>query len=306
MTLIESIDLWKIYRKGKREIEALKGVNVKISKNTITALLGRNGAGKTTFIRILGTQLLPTKGEAYILGHDVVREAGEVRKLIAVLPQEAQPPMFPSPYEYVKYVLVMRGESFSEADILAKKALEEMDIPQKYWDRSIWSLSGGYKRRVLLALLFAMNAEVIFLDEPSIGLDPIARSNIWNKILTFRKKGISIILTTHYMEEAYVLSDKVIVIHEGKLIGYDTPRRLVDSLPVKYKVIISNDCEDVEKYKIDAEIYARTGPPYVLYYKDIDTVMEISKALTYKDCNVKIEAVNLEDYLVIHTRGETN
>lgn len=303
MSVIETFDLWKIYSKGKKRIEALKGVSVKVGKNRITGLLGRNGAGKTTFIRILGTQLLPTSGEAYVMGYDVVKEANRVRSLIAVLPQEAQPLMFPSPLEYVKYVLVMRGEPFGEADASARKALEEMDIPRKYWNRSIWSLSGGYKRRVLLALLFAMDAEVVFLDEPSIGLDPIARNNLWGKITSFRKKGISIILTTHYMEEAYVLSDDVIVIHEGRVIGHDNPKALVDSLPVRYKAIISNECSDGMIQKLDADFVIGSSPPYILYYKDVETALEVSRALAYRGCNVKVEAVNLEDYLLLNAVG---
>lgn len=303
MLAAETVDMWKIYSRGAKRIEALRGVSVKINKNTITSLLGRNGAGKTTFIRILGTQLLPTKGEAYVLGYDVVREASLVRERIAVLPQEAQPLMFPSPLEYVKYVLVMRGMSLSDAEKQSKSALEEMGIPRRYWNRSVWSLSGGYRRRVLLALLFAMNAELVFLDEPSIGLDPIARRSLWNKILSFRKRGITIILTTHYMEEAYILSDYVIVIHEGKVIGYDTPRNLVENLPVKYKVIVLNDCAELSKLKLDADFTVGSSPPYTLYYKQIENALEISRSLNVKDCNIKIEPVNLEDYLIIKTSG---
>lgn len=301
MVIIETRDLWKIYMKNTKKIEALRGISVNIYKNTITGLLGRNGAGKTTFIRILGTQLLPTSGEAYVLGYDTVKEAGKIREKIAVLPQEAQPLMFPSPIEYIKYVLMMRGESINEADRQARNALEEMGIPKKYWDRSIWSLSGGFKRRVLLALLFAMNAELVFLDEPSIGLDPIARRSLWSKILAFRKKGITILLTTHYMEEAFVLSDYVIVIHEGKIIGYDTPKSLVDSLPVKYKLVVSNECPELNKSKLDAEIFIGSTPPYTLYYKEIENALETSRSLALKECNVKVEPVNLEDYLILST-----
>lgn len=301
MSAAETIDLWKIYTSERRKTVALREVTVKIGKNSITSLLGRNGAGKTTFIRILATQLLPSRGEAYVLGHDVVTEANVVREKIAVLPQEAQPIMFPSPLEYIKYVLTMRGESFSEAERRAKQALEEMSIPRKYWDRSIWSLSGGYRRRVLLALLFAANAELVFLDEPSIGLDPIARRSLWNKILSFRKMGVTIILTTHYMEEAYVLSDYTIVINEGKIIGYDTPKSLIDSLPVKYKVIVTRECAELDKVKLDADVALGSSPPYVFYFKQIENALDVSRLLTLKLCDVKVEPVDLEDYLIFST-----
>lgn len=303
MSAVESRLLRKVYHDGGKRVEALRGVSFEVRRGTITTILGPNGAGKTTLVRILATQLLPTDGKAFVLGYDVVEEASEVRRRIAVLPQEAQPLLFPSPLEFVKYMLAMRGASFGEAEGRARRALEEMGIPRKYWDRSTWALSGGYRRRVLLSYLIATDAEVVFMDEPSIGLDPIARRNLWSRILAFKGKGITILLTTHYMEEAYILSDELLLLHKGRLVGSGRPQELVNSLPVRYKVVVTNACElDVRRLDPDASVGTR--PPITLYYRSMQTALEVSRSLASRGCETKLEPVTLEDYFILKVGGE--
>ena len=302
--VLSAKDLWKIYVGGGRRVEALRGVNVVVEKGTITTLLGKNGAGKTTFLRIAATQLLPTKGEITIFGYDAVKDPWPIRERIAVVPQDARPLLFPSPLEYVQTVLVMRGFSFSDARLNAVRSLEEMEIPRELWNKSSWSLSGGMRRRVLLAAVLAADAELIFLDEPSIGLDPLARRGLWSKISKLREQGKTILLTTHYMEEAEVLSDKVILIHEGQIYLEGEPKKLVDTLKWKYKLEILNQCflDGVE----DIGYVFGDSPPFSIYVDDEEKVSNMIKILSRKGCKITVSQTTLEDVFVltVGTRGE--
>jgi ABC-2 type transport system ATP-binding protein len=297
---IESRGLWKIYDSNGRKIEALKGVDIRVEKGTITTILGRNGAGKTTFLRIAATQLLPTRGEIYVDGFDVIHDPWPVRERIAVIPQESRPLYFPSPLEYVKALLVMRGYSFAEADRRAREALETMSIPRDLWNRTIWSLSGGFKRRVLLAVMMGIDAEIVFLDEPSIGLDPLARRDLWSRISALRETGKTILLTTHYMEEAEALSDKVIILHQGRVIKEGAPRELVQKLGFKYKIEVTSQCQQNVLDSVGKRVGQR--PPIIIYpYTSVEEALE---TLTKNNCRSSVLPVSLEDVFLREVGGE--
>ncbi|MEM1619161.1 MAG: ABC transporter ATP-binding protein [Fervidicoccaceae archaeon] len=298
---IEAESLWKIYSRGRRPVEALRGITFNIESGSITALLGRNGAGKTTFLRIAATQLLPTRGTVRVLGHDVVDEVWRVRELIAMVPQDARPLGFPSPREYVKAVQVMRGESFAEAEKRAREVLEEMEVPRSLWNRSIWSLSGGMIRRVLLAAVLASDAPVLFLDEPSVGLDPLSRRRLWSKITKLKEGGRTVVLTTHYVEEAEALSDKVVMIHKGSLLAEGRPLDLVSSLGRKYKVEVRSKC-DVEALKSWGEVLG-SEPPIVVYVNGAADAAELVEELSSRGCAASMSPVTLEDFFLLSTRS---
>lgn len=298
--VLEAIDVWKVYRQGARKVTALRGVNLKIERGTITTLLGKNGAGKTTFLRIAATQLLPTKGTVRVFGFDVVREPWPIRERIAVIPQDAKPLLFPSPYEYVKTIQVMRGCGFGEAHRRTVEALEEMEIPREVWNRSLWSLSGGMRRRVLLAAVLAADADLVFLDEPSIGLDPIARRRLWSKIAKLREHGKTVLLTTHYMEEAEVLSDKVVLVHKGRVYLEGEPLQLVKSLLWKFKIEVTSACT-LDGLSEAGEI-ADTGPPYYIYARDSEQASSIMETLTKRGCRAVVAPVSLEDVFLLSVR----
>ena len=302
--VLEAVDVWKVYRQGTRKVTALRGVNLKIERGTITTLLGKNGAGKTTFLRIAATQLLPTKGTVRVFGYDVVKEPWPIRERIAVVPQDAKPLLFPSPYEYVKTIQVMRGCSFGEAHRRAVEALEEMEVPREAWSRSSWSLSGGMRRRVLLAAVLAADADLVFLDEPSIGLDPIARRRLWSKIAKLREHGKTVLLTTHYMEEAEVLSDKVVLIHKGRVYLEGEPSQLVRSLPWKFKIEVTSACS-LDGVTGMGEVID-TGPPYYIYVEDSAQASSVMEVLAKRGCRVVVAPVSLEDvfFLSIREREE--
>ncbi|BAB67556.1 MULTISPECIES: ABC transporter ATP-binding protein [Sulfurisphaera] len=226
--MIETINLTKIYKDGTIALD-----NVTFSSDVkILTLLGRNGAGKTTLTRILSTQLLPTKGEAYVEGYNVIKEAKKIRKIITSIPQEAQPVGMASPYEHLLMFLTAKGLSLSESERVAREALKEVGL-WEVKDKPSDELSGGMKRKIFVAMALAANSEVIFLDEPTTGLDPYSRTEIWSILKTMKGK---IILTTHYMEEAEELSDEVILLHKGRIIAMGSVTTLLEKLKDKVRV----------------------------------------------------------------------
>ncbi len=223
--MIRVKDLTKKYG----NIDALKGITIEIN-DKVTSIIGRNGAGKTTFIRILSTQLKPTSGSVNINGMDIDRDINKIRKIILSIPQEAQPVGIMTPLEHLELYLIARGYSLSEARREGRYALEELEM-EEFKDVPCDELSGGMKRKVFVAMALASKVDIVFLDEPTTGLDPLSRMEVWNSI---RKLDSNIILTTHYMEEASELSNKVIVFNEGQVVSQGTVRDLL--APFKNKV----------------------------------------------------------------------
>ncbi|MEM0020895.1 MAG: ABC transporter ATP-binding protein [Fervidicoccaceae archaeon] len=288
---IKAKSLWKIYNSKRNSITALKNLSLTMEKGKITTLLGRNGAGKTTFLRIAATQLLPTKGEIEVLGYDAISQPYEIRERIAVIPQDAKPLLFPSPIEYIVAVLTMRGFSFGEARIRAKEVLRELEFSEADMNKAAWDLSGGFQRRLLLAVVLAMNVELIMLDEPTIGLDPLARRDLWGKIALLKKKGKTILLTTHYMDEAEKLSDKVIIIHNGEKIIEGEPSSLLSNFKWKRKVEVLDECDRDMMMKF-GEVHG-SMPPYIIYLND-----DLESAISYlneRGCRAVGSVTTLED-----------
>jgi ABC-type multidrug transport system, ATPase component len=230
-------NLSKIYKdkRGKRS-SALKNVSLNLDINGIFTLIGRNGAGKTTFIRIVSTELLPTAGKVYLDGVDVVKNPKEIRERIAVIPQEAELIPWMTARENIYAYLLWRGFSFKEAKKRTNTIIFRFKL-EKYADKLPRKLSGGTKRKVLVALVISSNAKIIFLDEPTTGLDPISRKELWS-VLNDLKKEHLIILTTHYLEEAEELSDYIIILNKGKLVKSGTINDIRDAIGYPYAIKI--------------------------------------------------------------------
>ena len=215
MPVIEAYNLSKIY-KGT-SIPALDNVSLKIDQGQIFTLLGRNGAGKTTFVRICATPLLPTSGTLKVFGYDVISQAENIRKFISIVPQEGRPLRALTPWDHVYNWLKIRGENKAIAKVKTEKILRRFEL-YKVKDKPAMNLSGGMKQKVLVAMATAVNADLLFLDEPTIGLDPVSRRQVWTLIQDLKKEGKTILLTTHYMDEAETLSDKIVIIDNGKIV----------------------------------------------------------------------------------------
>lgn len=231
MGKLECQGLTKIYE-GKST--ALDNVNLSVETKGIFGLIGRNGAGKTTLIRILATELEPTRGVASINSLDIMKQTGKLREKIAIVPQEARTVRWMTPKQTVFSYLLWRGYSVKEANRLAAESLAKLGLTQ-YQDMLNTRLSGGTKRKVLIATVTASEAEIIFLDEPTTGLDPISRRELW-AILRELGKTRFIFLTTHYLEEAEQLADQIGVLKEGKLVALGTLQELRNSSPYQYSI----------------------------------------------------------------------
>ena len=211
---VEVDALSKVYKNGTK---ALQAMSLRAEKGRLLTVIGRNGAGKTTLVRVLTTQLLPSSGTARVLGLDVVSDHNKVKSHIALVPQEAQTNQSMSPWDYVYYLTRLEGVSAGEAKSRALDALEQVGL-QGMANKACYSLSGGEKRRAIVAAAIASGAEVLFLDEPTTGLDPIIRRQIWSSLRKMVEKGRTIVLTTHLMEEAEMISDEIAVVDHGSLV----------------------------------------------------------------------------------------
>jgi ABC-2 type transport system ATP-binding protein len=292
VSAVVSKGVWKRYRNG---VVALKGVSFSVEKGKLVALLGRNGAGKTTWVRIASTQLLPTQGTVEVLGLDVVADPWEVRELIAMVPQEGLPLDILTPFEFVYSYLLIRGYGRSEAKKLAREHLALLEL-EPYAKKTISELSGGLKRRVLVAAVLASGAEILFLDEPTIGLDPLARRSVWRALKEAERGGQTIILTTHYMDEAEFLADEVVIVHEGRVLFSGTIEEARRAVGHKLKVEVYGDLE-VEGY----EGLRLKG--VTVFYADeggVDDVLEKAMAGGYESV---VKPTSLED-LFIKLTGE--
>lgn len=273
---------------GGRDV--LRGVDLDVDYGVIATLLGPNGAGKTTLIRILTTELMPHGGDAYVAGFDVVRHASEVRRRIAVIPQDAKPISYMTPHEFVYSYLLLRGLPRNDAGKAARDSLEELGL----WElrnTPIYQLSGGMSRRVLVAAVLASSAEVIFLDEPTVGLDAASRRVVWNSLRRYSNDGATVFLTTHYIDEAEQISDVVYLIDNGLIISRGRPRELVERLPGKYVV----------EYPVSAGIDSciRIGSSCFSFVNSLDEV---------GDGAIRVSPKSLEHYVLVTIKswGEEN
>jgi len=211
--------------KSFNEHKAVNGVSFTIHKGEIFGLLGPNGAGKTTTIRILSTVLQPDRGDATVGGYSVRHKADAVRSLIGVCPQDLALYADLSAIDNLVFFGRMVGLNGKEARAQAMAHLELMRLVERAKGK-VDKFSGGMKRRVNLAIALMGHPELLFLDEPTVGIDPQSRNNIYETIEGLRNKGITILYTTHYMEEADRLCDRVAIMDGGQIIAMDTPYQL--------------------------------------------------------------------------------
>ncbi len=253
---LRSVDLRKTYvGKGAPPVEALSGVDLEVRRGERVALLGRNGAGKTTFLRIASTLLRPTSGTIEVFGLDADRLPERVRPYIAVVPQEGKPFFHLTPREQVYTYLRSRGLGRESAHARTDEALERMGLTE-FADRLSITLSGGQRQRTMVATVIATEAPLLFLDEPSIGMDPFARRSVWASFRALSGKGSTILLTTHYLDEAEALSDRLYIVERGKVIVNGTAEQLKRSVGGTLKVAIARGAREAEKFRSFGETVA--------------------------------------------------
>ncbi|MEM7117583.1 MAG: ATP-binding cassette domain-containing protein [Chloroflexota bacterium] len=225
---INAIEVTNLY-KSYGTVEVLKGINLQVAKGEILALLGPNGAGKTTTVRILATLLNFNKGSARVFGHDVNREADAVRQRISLTGQFASVDDELTGIENLIMIARLRGYSWAEAKLCALDLLRGFDLHDAA-TRLVKQYSGGMRRRLDIAASIVVAPDLLFLDEPTTGLDPRSRRAIWDVIRALRKSGTTILLTTQYLEEADELADRIVIINNGAIVANGTPTQLKTSI----------------------------------------------------------------------------
>ena len=217
-------DLSKVYDNG---FEALKKINLDIKKGEIIALLGPNGAGKTTLISIICGIVTPSSGKVTVEDFDIIDDYRETRSRIGLVPQELTLELFETVFNNVSYSRGLNGKKPNPKHI--EKILKDLSM----WDKKdlrLRQLSGGMKRRVLIAKALSHEPSILFLDEPTAGVDVELRRDMWKVVEDLRKTGVTIILTTHYIEEAEAIADRVAVINQGEIIVIDKKDELLKKM----------------------------------------------------------------------------
>ena len=291
MQRITCENLSKIYKDTSRK--ALDSVSFSVPNSGIFGLIGRNGAGKTTLVRILATELLPSSGSASINGFDVVNEAGEIRKHIAIVPQEARPIPWMTPHQTVLSYLLWRGFDYREAKAQAHEYLTLVGLHDKA-NALNRMLSGGMKRKLMVATVLASEADIIFLDEPTTGLDPLSRREFW-RLLKEICRDHFIFLTTHYLEEAEELASTIGILEQGQMKGVESldGLRALLKCPYSIRVDYSSDAEQILHSCTSQEI-RRRGSQLRLLTTEAEA-LAIARALLDRHQKVWMEPVSLED-----------
>jgi ABC-2 type transport system ATP-binding protein len=252
----EAIEV-RALRKRFGDVTALDGLDLHIEAGTVFGLLGPNGAGKTTLVRILATLLQPTSGRATVLGHDVVGEPLAVRRRIGLAGQFAAVDEELTGRENLELIGRLRRLGRADARQRANELLERFGLLDPA-DRRVSTYSGGMRRRLDLAMALIHAPEVLFLDEPTTGLDPVSRITLWEEVRRLRDEGTTVFLTTQYLEEADQLADRVGIINAGLIVAEGTPRELKAEVGRPHLDLTLSDGADLDRAR---EVLASFGDP---------------------------------------------
>jgi ABC-2 type transport system ATP-binding protein len=249
-TIISVKHLNKTYASG---FQALKNINLEINRGEIFALLGPNGAGKTTLISIICGIVNMSEGEILADGHNVIVDFREARSKIGLVPQELSTEMFESVWNTVNFSRGLYGKPKNHG--LIEKILKDLSLWDKR-DSMIMALSGGMKRRVMIAKALSHEPRILFLDEPTAGVDVELRRDMWEMVRGLRESGVTIILTTHYIEEAEVMADRIGIIHQGEIIMVENKTELMKKLGKKQLTLhlqspLSRIPDELAKYSLE-------------------------------------------------------
>ena len=250
-------------------------------------ILGPNGAGKTTLVRQITTELMPTSGSIRVFGVDVVSDPIAAKNLMGVVPQEAQLFDLLTVHETLRIFGKLRGLSSGDARIRAAELMSDLRLAE-YRDVTNVKLSGGLKRRVMVGIAMIANPALIVLDEPTTGLDPQSRRDMWNLMRDYKVQGTTILMTTHYMEEAEELCDRVGIISQGRMLALDTVASLRSAHGFDFKITYSANGSD--------------GPSQTIYGKDDRELVERVRDMGIRQFSVS--RTTLEDVYLALTNGE--
>ena len=299
MVAIESFNVSKIYKNSNKK--ALDDISLQIEEGKVSTLLGRNGAGKTTFIRICSTQMLPTSGKILVFGDDILMSPEKIRPKISIVPQEGRPLRALTPWDHIYNWLRIRGEKKESASQKTSNILQRLDLFSAK-DIPALNLSGGMKQKILVGMAMATESPLLFLDEPTIGLDPVSRRQVWSIIKDWKNKGITIVLTTHYMDEAEMLSDSIFIIDEGRVVSKGNMNDLRNTLNYKIRIDI-NISKDYNVYDLKNFInsFGKTismSSDSIRLFTFEHNLREISDILVRNNLSFSVSPITLDDIFV--------
>ena len=228
--IVEVADLHKTYHEGSRSIEALRGVSLDVRPGEAFGLMGPNGAGKTTTVGILSTRVRPSRGQVLVANLDPVRDAVQLKRLIAIVPQKTTLDRSLSVGENLLFHAEYFGVARAVREAKASELLSWMGLTERR-NSAVEKLSGGQLQRVMIARALMHDPSILFLDEPTLGLDPTSRVALWQRILDLKQLGLTIFLNTNNMDEAEHLCDRVAVMDRGRILAIGTPTELKQLLP---------------------------------------------------------------------------
>jgi len=293
-------DLSKVYDNG---FDALKKINLNVKQGEILAMLGPNGAGKTTLISIICGIVTPSSGTVTVDDFDIIKNYRETRSSIGMVPQELNLENFETVFDTVSYSRGLYGKSPNPKHI--EKILKDLSLWEKK-DQRLRQLSGGMKRRVLIAKALSHEPKILFLDEPTAGVDVELRKEMWKVVDSLRKTGVTIILTTHYIEEAEAIADRIGVINQGEIILVEEKKELLKKMGQKTLTIelqerIEEIPKSLEKYNLnigDNKMYLNYTYSLKEKQTGITNLLQDLKDTGLKLRDLKTEQSNLEKIFV--------
>ena len=299
-------NLNKIYNsKDSNSINALNNLNLDVKEGEIFGLLGPNGAGKTTFINILAGTVIKTSGEVNVWGFNLDKNPRQVRASIGIVPQEVVLDPFFSPRKLLELQAGLYGVKKKEriTDNILK--LVSLDKQANSYARS---LSGGMKRRLLIAKALVHQPPIIFLDEPTAGVDVELRKNLWENVKSLNKQGVTIILTTHYLEEAEEMCNRIGILNKGNLVALDSTKNLLNNILTKKVTFKINKKIEIKDNELDSlKIISNKENEICISYEkskvNIEEVINLIKKTNVKIYDISTDDGDLEDVFLLLTKN---
>jgi ABC-2 type transport system ATP-binding protein len=285
-------------RRSYGEQLVLDGVDLSVTRGSIFGLLGPNGAGKTTIVKILSTLIGADGGEAFVAGHDALRDPAAVRAVIGVTGQFSAVDELLTPRENLRLMADLLHLDRDEGQRRIVELLDRFDLVDAA-DRASSTLSGGMRRKLDLAMTLVGRPEVIFLDEPTTGLDPQVRLTLWDKLDELRSRGVTLIMSTHYMDEAERLCDRLVIMDGGRIIAQGTPRALIREHVAAQVVEVRSDrarLERIEGHARELQLDAlRAGDRLSVFVADGRAALESLEGRAGEAIEAFVRPGNLED-----------
>jgi ABC-2 type transport system ATP-binding protein len=299
-------NLNKIYsKKGSISTQALKNLNLQVKEGEIFGLLGPNGAGKSTFINILGGSVIKTDGEVNVWGFNLDKNPRQVRASIGIVPQEVNLDPFFSPKKLLELQAGLYG--IKKKDRITDAILKLVSL-EKQANSYSRSLSGGMKRRLLIAKAMVHQPPIIILDEPTAGVDVDLRKTLWQNLKSLNNQGFTIILTTHYLEEAEKMCDRIGILNRGELVALDTTENLLDRIQTKivhFTIDKKSNITDnaLESLKIILNNQNKLSVSYEKSKINIDIIISMLKEQNIKIIDISTDDGDLEDVFLRLTKN---